>query len=115
MIKKKEDIKEVVTEALRDGPGSVKHLDYLVLEDKLGKLKGLSYLTLEKGCGLGVHQHFNEEEIYLFTKGQAIYTDDDKEYVVKAGDVTVCESGHKHGVINNGDEPCEYVAFIVIE
>lgn len=70
-------------------------------------------MTLAPGASIGFHIHQNDEEIYLLTGGQGLYTDTDrKEYPVAVGDLTLTRQGEGHGLANTGNEPLTFVAVI---
>ena len=45
--------------------------------------------------------------------GKGLYTDDDKQYEIEAGDVVFCEDGHGHGLKNIGDVDISFVALVL--
>ena len=86
----------------------------LVKGESAGKNLGmLGKATLPAGSSLGDHAHHGEREIYWILSGRGTYHDDDQTYPVQAGDVTVCLSGHRHGLVNDSDEPLSWLAVIV--
>ncbi|MBQ6560577.1 MAG: cupin domain-containing protein [Erysipelotrichaceae bacterium] len=106
-------IKERV--AMREGPGTVLIKDVCSKEDLYGKGRLYAELILQQNCGVGYHMHENEEEIFMVKKGQAIYNDDGTEYVIKEGDVTICEDGHSHAITNVEAEECVVMALIILK
>lgn len=70
-------------------------------------------VTLEPGSSVGDHQHSGECEIYRIMVGTGLYNDNGKEVEVKPGDITVCYSGQKHGLVNNSQEDLVFEAVIV--
>ncbi|EEX47988.1 MULTISPECIES: cupin domain-containing protein [Jonquetella] len=75
-------------------------------------IKEMGYMVLLPGDSIGVHQHDGTEDCYLIASGRGVFTDDDKTYDVSAGDMTVCRSGHKHGLANTGDVPLTFFAVL---
>lgn len=67
---------------------------------------------LPKGASIGMHEHIgNCETIYIFSgQGKVLY--DDTEEILSAGSVHFCPEGHKHSLINTGDEPLEFLGVI---
>ena len=115
MIIRKQDRSSKTRVAMREGPGEVFITDICAKEDIYEKGRTYAQMLLRKNCGIGVHTHEGEKEIFLINKGKAIYNDDGKEYEVKQGDVTICEDGHSHGITNVFDEDCELIALIVLK
>lgn len=115
MIIRKQDRSSKTRVAMREGPGEVFITDICAKEDIYEKGRTYAQMLLRKNCGIGVHTHEGEKEIFLINRGKAIYNDDGKEYEVKQGDVTICEDGHSHGITNVFDEDCELIALIVLK
>ncbi len=113
MIIRNNEREEKTREAMRGGPG-VMHIRDIVNKDQLYE-KGRLYaqMIMNPNCGVGYHEHEGEEEIFVITKGTAIYNDDGQEYEVNVGDVMICEDGHGHGIVNRSNEVCEFTALIV--
>jgi len=70
-------------------------------------------VILPPGSSLGDHLHENEREIYVILSGQGTYHDDERTYPIHTGDVLVCPSGHRHGVVNDGEVPLVWQATII--
>ncbi len=115
MIIRKQDRSSKTRVAMREGPGEVFITDICTKEDIYEKGRTYAQMLLKKNCGIGVHTHEGEKEIFLINKRRAIYNDDGEEYEVKQGDVTICEDGHSHGITNVFDEDCELIALIVLK
>ena len=113
MLHKAGSLKTDITEHMRGGKGALKSTLILQKDDFCGKGRLFNHCVLEPGCSVGVHEHTGDFEVYYFLKGNALYTDDDSTYAVGPGDVTVCPSGHKHGVENTSDEDLEFIALIL--
>ncbi len=95
------------------GPGTTKFTK-IVNEDGLaGKGRLFNLVNLKPGCAIGSHKHNGELEIYHVLKGQGTYNDNGTEVLVKAGDVTVCNDGEVHGILNTGTEDLDMVALIL--
>jgi quercetin dioxygenase-like cupin family protein len=76
-------------------------IEPLLGEKELAGQCGLyARVTLEPGCSLGYHEHHGESETYYILTGQGTYSDNGKNILVKAGDVTFCPDGEGHGLEN---------------
>jgi len=115
MLRKKEERNIETRTAMREGPGSVILTSIANKEELFNKGRMFSTITLNPGCGIGKHEHKSESEIFYIVTGEADYIDDDNLYKVHAGDVTICEPNHYHGITNNSNKVCEFVALIVME
>lgn len=69
--------------------------------------------VLSPGVSIGVHPHGEEGEAYVILKGQAVVTEDGKDFVLGPGDAEYCTGGHTHGIRNEGPETLEFLAIIM--
>ncbi len=58
---------------------------------------------LEPGAVIGEHTHEGSEEVYLVVEGHGTMIVDGEERPIGPGDVSVCRSGHSHGIRNSPD------------
>ena len=77
------DYEHGVKEKLFDGPGFIKQDLFATKEEMFNHVRLFSKMTLEPNCGIGVHEHTNETEIYYVISGKAQYYDDDKTYIIE--------------------------------
>ena len=116
MVKRKNELKEAVTENMRGGNGSV-IINHLTDAEGLNN-KGRLYarMILKPGCSIGYHEHNGELEIYYILKGRAVYDDNGEgNILLNAGDVTFTLSGQGHGIANESGEDTELMALIVFD
>ncbi len=100
-------------EKMAGGEGHVL-IEHLLNDEQKGNASRMfAEVTLEPGCTLGFHEHHGESETYYLLTGEGIYQDNDKEYPVKAGDVTFCDDGNGHGLKNTGDSDLKFIALIL--
>lgn len=86
----------------------------LLSEKELGvHCRLFSRVTLPEGGEIGYHEHHDETETYYILKGNGMYNDNGNKVEVKAGDVTFCEDGCGHGLVNTGKENLEMIALIL--
>ena len=115
MIRKPEHCLSEERKEMRGGNGIVKIRNFVSKDELFGKGRLFAETTLEPGCSIGVHEHIGESEIFYIEEGEAIYTDDNEEIIVKEGDVAICPPNHSHGIANKSDRPCKFVALIILE
>lgn len=113
MIKRAQQRQTEVTENMRGGPGSVQKSALATPEELLNKGRMFSIITLEPGCGIGLHEHQNETELFYVMEGEADYQDNGVLQHVQAGDVTICPPGESHSITNNGSAVVRLVALIL--
>lgn len=113
MLRKKEEV-EVAYKCIRGGIGEAEMHKILNGEEELyGKGRMFNHMIVAPGNSIGVHQHSGDNEIFYFLKGSAEYNDNGTIVTVHPGDVTVCNDGETHGLVNNGTEPLEFIALIL--
>lgn len=75
--------------------------------------KEMGYMTLMPSDSVGLHKHEGNEDSYLIVSGVGTYTDEDgSQYEVKAGDMTICRSGHSHALSNSSQSPLIFFAVL---
>lgn len=60
-------------------------------------------VKLPPGSAIGLHTHWNDEEIYYIISGWGTMTTDDREYEVGPGVASLCKSGGRHSLENTSD------------
>jgi quercetin dioxygenase-like cupin family protein len=77
--------------------------------DELGKImKG----RLVPGASIGMHTHDTSSEIIYILSGKADFLFDDKTEEAAAGSCHYCPKGHRHSMINNGNEDLIFFAVV---
>lgn len=117
MIFKAEDRAASVREKAQGGTGAIHGLHSFKAEDRPEGtcFKMVGNMTLPKGASIGFHIHHDDEEIYIITSGQGLYTDKNQQTApVGPGDMTLTRQGEGHGLANTGDEPLTFIAVIAV-
>ncbi|RRD69981.1 MULTISPECIES: cupin domain-containing protein [unclassified Desulfovibrio] len=112
MICRKNEL-ECFEKEMFGGPGTTCFTKIVPEEGLGGKGRLFNIALLKPGSAIGPHTHKGEKEIYYILEGQGLYTDNDRQIPVKAGDVTVCEDGERHGLLNDGQSDLKFVALIL--
>jgi mannose-6-phosphate isomerase-like protein (cupin superfamily) len=60
-----------------------------------------------------MHDHTNEDEVFIIQKGRGTVIDDGKEYDIEAGDVMLTGKGASHSITNNGKDDLVITAIIM--
>jgi mannose-6-phosphate isomerase-like protein (cupin superfamily) len=63
----------------------------------------LVLMSLKPNEDIGIETHPNTDQFFRFESGNGKCIINDKEYIVKDGDVVIIPAGAKHNVINTGD------------
>ena len=115
MLKRMSELKEVVSENLRGGNGSIIITHFADKNEMLDKSRLYAKMTIKPGCSIGYHVHENETEIYHIISGTAVYDDNGEQVELSPGDVTVTPANHGHAIANNGDTDLIVIALIVLQ
>ena len=115
MVIKKADMTTAIKEQLRGGNGNTELLHIVPADALPAKSRLFSVATLQPGCGIGVHEHTAETEVYYVLEGEGTVYDDGKEMPFSKGDTNVCGDGHTHGITNTGDVPLVFIAAIILD
>lgn len=113
MIRSKEQ-QIVEFKCIRNGNGETELHKILNSEEEFyGKGRLFNHMILAPGRSVGQHTHEGDNEIYYFLSGTGTYNDNGRYVKVGPGDTTICNDGELHGLVNDGDEPLEFIALIL--
>jgi len=79
---------------------------YLLIDNNY--LSNLTYSStmLKPGQRTNGHSHENQEEVYIFTQGEALMQIDDEYYHARQDDVFLIKAGEFHRVFNKSEQLC---------
>ena len=100
---------------VQKGKGLIHMKDLTDKEGLYGHGRLFAHVTVDPGCSIGYHPHDHETEFYYIIKGEAVFSDNGVESVVRAGDICATGYGESHGLENRTDEPVELIALIAME
>jgi mannose-6-phosphate isomerase-like protein (cupin superfamily) len=113
MIRRAGSYEVDIRKEMRGGDGQVKIEHFW---DEANELKAdtrlFAKLTLEPGCGIGFHNHYDEEEVFVIIKGTAEVDDNGEKAVLNAGDTILTGNGAGHSIKCISDEALEVLAVI---
>ena len=98
-----------------NGKGTVQIKDLTDKEGLYNHGRMFAHVTIQPGCSIGYHDHNHETEFYYIIKGEAVFNDNGKDVIFRAGDIGATGYGQGHGIENRSDEPVEMIALIVSE
>jgi mannose-6-phosphate isomerase-like protein (cupin superfamily) len=113
VLKKKSAQEVEKRENMRGGAGEVTIRHYFKPEEIRARTRLCSELILPPGASIGLHDHVEEDEIYLIQKGRGIMNDGGKEITVEAGDAILTGQGASHSIKNTGAEDLVVTAIII--
>ena len=67
---------------------------------------------LEKGSSIGIHTHEGTSETVYILSGVGKMICDGNEEPLKAGSCSYCPEGHRHSLVNIGEEPLYFLGII---
>ena len=100
-------------EHMRGGQGTVTVKHLLKPDEMLGKGRLFAELTVPPGASVGLHRHDGDVEAYYILQGKGRYQNDDESFDVTAGDLTLVDNLHCHGIENTGEEPLKLIGLIL--
>lgn len=98
---------------MRGGEGEVVIKHHLKKDEINATCRLCAQLTLGPGSSIGLHEHLQEDEIFIIQKGSGVVDDNGREEKVTAGDVILTGRGAKHAIKNTGDGDLVITAVIL--
>ncbi len=116
MIKSKDQMEKEVRERMREGKGTVEILHIFRKEELRGRTRLFARLRLPRGSAIGYHTHEGEEEVFYILSGSGLVSEaaQGKASRVGPGDAVLTGGGGGHSIENQGDEPLELLAVILV-
>lgn len=96
-----------------DGVGVLDFTELFNEDDFKTRLRFFHHTVLPPHTSIGIHQHGDDEEIYVVLSGKGIMHLDGVDYPVEPGSVIVNSPFGVHGVRNEGPEHLEMLVFEV--
>lgn len=112
MVRKSKDMEIEKRENMRGGKGTIKIIHFFKKEEFKTKVRLCAKLIIPPGCSIGLHQHLEEEEVFLVVKGKGILSDGRENSIIEEGDAILTKNGESHSVENTEKENLEIIAFI---
>ena len=113
MVRKKDE-QMVEFKCIRNGKGEAEMHKIAIGEAELyGKGRMFNHMILAPGHSIGDHMHVGDNEIFYFLKGSGSYNDNGNTVKVFPGDTAICNDGEFHGLVNDEEEPLEFIALIL--
>ena len=113
MIKRNGNYEKIIKKEMRGGTGEILIEKFWDPETELKANNRLfAKLTIEPGSSIGFHNHDNEEEVFVITKGVAEVDDNGKKETLHPGDTILTADGAGHSIKSIGDDTLEVLAVI---
>jgi mannose-6-phosphate isomerase-like protein (cupin superfamily) len=86
-----------------EGIGKVDLYEVWNSPDFINKVDFFDRVVMPPKTSMGYHKHGNDEELYIILEGQGTMTIEEKETVVKKGDMIKNPPFGSHGLVNDSD------------
>jgi mannose-6-phosphate isomerase-like protein (cupin superfamily) len=113
MIKKSAEQITEVRKNMRAGPGEVTIRHYFKKEEMAARCRLCAQLVLAPGSGIGLHEHAEEDEVFIIQQGKAVVCEGGKEVEVETGDAILTGKGAAHSIRNAGNNDLLITAVII--
>ena len=113
MVKKGSEQAREVRRNMRGGAGEVTIRHYFNKDEFGASCRLCAQLVIAPGAGIGLHQHNDEDEIFIIEQGRGVVVDGDKEVEVESGDSVLTGKGGAHSIKNTGDKDLLVTAIII--
>lgn len=113
MIKRNAVRESETREQMRGGPGRATIKHYFKKDEINAKCRLCAELILLPGAGIGVHEHKEEDEVFIVQQGKGLVVVDGKEEEVNVGDAILTGKGASHSIKNIGDIDLKITAVIM--
>jgi mannose-6-phosphate isomerase-like protein (cupin superfamily) len=87
--------------SMHDGIGTLKHVSLFANSEFTTNIRFINYTILPPGTSIGLHEHGDDEEMYIILEGDGIMTVDGEQREVHAGDIVINRPFGTHGLENN--------------
>ncbi len=114
MIRKAQDQAVETRANMRGGSGEITIRHYFKADEFAARSRLCAQLTLPPGASIGSHEHLKEDEVYLITAGSGILDDGESRQRVNTGDAVLTGRGESHAIENDGDQPLQITAVIML-
>ena len=113
MVKKK--LEQIIEkrENMRSGSGEVMITHYFKKDEINAACRLCAQLKISPGVSIGLHEHINEDEIFIIQQGSGLIIDGNKEVAIEAGDAILTGKGDSHSIKNTGSEDLLVTAIIM--
>ena len=98
MVKYHKELPSITDKNCCGGEGQVAISEIISPELLYRKNTFFSFVKMNAGDSVGYHTHSGDMEIYIITRGKAIYNDNGLEIELNVGDVTITFDGEAHSI-----------------
>jgi len=107
MIKNFISCEKITDENSHGGEGCIEIQKVFKRKDFTGAWDFALRVVMPPKSSMGLHEHANDEEMYIILSGQGLMTIEDKEQRVVKGDMIFNKPYGKHGLLNDSNQDIE--------
>ncbi|WOX06347.1 cupin domain-containing protein [Microbulbifer pacificus] len=96
-----------IAENSHDGIGQIEIQKVFRRKDFSGAWDFALRVIMPPNSSMGLHEHGEDEEMYIILKGSGLMAIEDQEHRVSTGDMILNRPGGRHGLLNDGAEEIE--------
>ncbi len=115
MIKKSVERETEIRKNMRAGEGEVTIKHYFKQNEMNARCRLCAQLIIPPGAGIGLHDHSNEDEVFIIQQGKGMAIDEGKEIEVEAGDAILTGKGASHAIKNISQQENLVVTTVIIQ
>ncbi|MCK5534492.1 cupin domain-containing protein [bacterium] len=113
MIKKAFEQETELRKNMRGGQGEITIKHHFKKDEINASCRLCAQLKIPPGAGIGLHEHNDEDEIFIIQQGKGIIVDNGKETEVGVGDAILTGKGAEHSIKNIGQDELLVTAVII--
>jgi mannose-6-phosphate isomerase-like protein (cupin superfamily) len=107
MIRNFINCEKITDENSHGGKGTIEIQKMFKREDFKGAWDFALRVVMPPNSSMGLHEHGNDEEMYIILSGEGLMTIEGKEQAVGKGDMILNKPCGTHGLLNNSNENVE--------
>ena len=113
MLIKEKDRPTEIRENVFGGKGTLIVRPYLTEKEITAPCRICAEVIVPPGSSTGVHQHDQEDEIYIIQRGHGIISDNGTDKPISPGDAVITGNGGTHAIHNTGTEDLVITAIVI--
>ena len=113
MIRKRDKRETETRKDMRGGTGEVVIRHYFKKDEVNASCRLCAELIIAPEASIGLHEHNDEDELFIIQSGRGIIVDGGKETEIEEGDSILTGKGASHSIRNTGDVDLVVTAIIM--
>lgn len=113
IVRTKSEFRVDKRENMRGGEGVIRFEHYFEKDEIKAPCRLCAKAVVPVGGSIGLHQHQNEDEVFIILKGRGLIDDGQTYRDVGPGDAILTLGDGYHGLKNTGDTDLEFIAVVM--